>query len=144
MKNKLTYFRSVFISIIAIFTCIYFFYHVKFPLSYVNYIRQYSTKYNLEPEMVVSLINAESSFIPNSVSSSGAVGLMQILPSTAEYISKLINEEFDLKKLYEPETNIKYGCFYLNYLQVMYFLFSCFVFYNFLNLDLFFWLSFFV
>jgi len=116
MKKKFSYFISFFISIIIIFTFIYFFYNIKFPINYVGYINKYSTRYNLEPEIVASLINAESSYIATSVSSSGAVGLMQILPSTAEYISELIKEEFDLKKLYEPETNIKYGCFYLNYL----------------------------
>ena len=116
MKKKFAYFISFFISICIIFSFIYFFYNVRYPLNYVSYIKKYSNEYNIQPEMVASLINAESSYIPTAVSKSGAVGLMQILPSTAEYIAKLLNESYEAENLYKPEINIKYGCFYLNYL----------------------------
>ena len=41
---------------------------------------------------------------------------MQIIPLTAKWIASEFNEEYSEEKLYDAETNIKYGCFYLNYL----------------------------
>lgn len=122
MKNKKKNF--VVITLTVIMCCllglalIALYFNIKYPLKYKNEILKYSSVYDLNPAFVASLINAESSFNSNAVSHKGAVGLMQILPSTAEYISKLINDEsFSTNNLFDPETNIKYGCFYLSYLK---------------------------
>ena len=93
------------------------FYQIKYPVKYQDTINFYSQKYNLDNKLVASLINEESSFDVNSVSKSGAVGLMQILPSTAEYIAGMLKEDYKTINLKNPTTNIKYGCFYLNYLR---------------------------
>ena len=116
MKRKI-YFISFFICLFFIFSFIFAYYQIKYPLKFKEYILSYSEEYSLKPELVASLINAESSFNKNAVSSSGAIGLMQILPSTGEYIANLLGENFEEIDLYEAKTNIKYGCFYLNYLK---------------------------
>ena len=90
------------------------FLHV-YPIRYTKFIAYYAQKYNLEPSFVASVINAESKFKPNAKSSAGAVGLMQLLPTTADYISSYIIHED--ANLFEPDGNIKLGCAYLNYLQ---------------------------
>ena len=85
-----------------------------YPIKYRGIIVEYSEKYNLSPELISSIINAESGFDKDSVSYSGAMGLMQVIPSTAVEISnKLGYNEYDI---FNPRTNIEFGCFYLRYL----------------------------
>jgi len=95
-----------------------FYYFVSYPLKYKNYILVYSAEYNIKPPIVASVINAESSFNAAACSKSGAMGLMQILPGTGEYIAaRLSVENFDDSMLLNAETNIEFGCFYLRYLM---------------------------
>ena len=90
----------------------------RYPLEYKEEIEKCAKEFSLSPALVASVINAESSFDKDCVSSQGAIGLMQILPSTATYIAKLLGEnDFKTSQLFEPETNIRFGCFYLKYLQ---------------------------
>lgn len=69
-----------------------------------------------EPALVFALIKAESGFRADAVSSAGAVGLMQLLPSTAEYVCEREGMEFDEARLSEQEYNVTLGCLYLKYL----------------------------
>ncbi|WP_188020317.1 lytic transglycosylase domain-containing protein [Deferribacter autotrophicus] len=81
-----------------------------------------STKNNIDPYLVLSLILTESSFNHRSISRKGAIGLMQILPNTAYYISKF-NDDIDIshkKELFDPITNIKIGVSYFAYLLKKY------------------------
>ena len=72
--------------------------------------------YSVPEELVFAIIKVESNFDPNVVSSKGAIGLMQMLPSTYKWLSTKLKEEYDEAKLYDPETSIKYGTYYLQYL----------------------------
>lgn len=119
MKIKSVFIIPFFILLLLFFSFIYIFYSVNYPLKYKENIKYYSLRYGLKPELVASLINKESSFNKDAVSSAGAIGLMQILPSTALYISEMLKEEniFKIEDLYIPEVNIKYGCYYLKYLK---------------------------
>lgn len=116
-KNNLFYVLTFFLSLAILFGIVGVYYNVNYPIKYNNLILKYSNEYNLNAELVASLINEESSFNKNAVSSSGALGLMQILPSTGEYIASLLEEDFDVMNLFDPEINIKYGCYYLKYLS---------------------------
>ena len=87
------------------------------PLSYRPYIEQYAAQYNLQPAYVSSIILNESSYRTNAESNVGARGLMQLMPDTAEWIAhKLDVSNYDFSQLWEAETNIRFGCWYLNYL----------------------------
>lgn len=105
----------VFIALIIGFNIAY--YSAVYPLKYKNYISTYAGEYGLDKTLVCSVINAESGFNKDAKSSKGAVGLMQIMPQTAVFIANELGEEYDYEKLYDPQTNIRYGCFYLNYLR---------------------------
>ena len=54
-----------------------------YPTEFSEYVEKYSEKYNIEEEWVYALIKAESNFDKNSVSTSGAFGLMQLMEETA-------------------------------------------------------------
>ena len=117
-KRKIFYFISFFICITLFLVGAFVFYNIKYPLKFNQFINYYSNVFNLEPSLVASIINEESSFKCNCVSNSGAIGLMQIIPNTARYIAEeILKEEYIEEKLFLPETNIKYGCCYLNYLS---------------------------
>ena len=88
------------------------------PLSYRDWIGQYAGENNLEPAFVASIILNESSFRSGAESSVGARGLMQLMPETAEWIAgKLKDSDYSFDRMYDPETNIRYGCWYLGYLS---------------------------
>ncbi len=75
-------------------------------------------RHNIEPELIVAIIATESSFRKDIVSNKGAVGLMQLLPPTAHYISKKHNHSDFINDvdLYDPVMNIKLGISYFAYL----------------------------
>lgn len=84
-----------------------------YPREYRAHAEQYANLYGMEPNMVYAIMKAESGFRPHVVSYLGAVGLMQILPSTYEKeISKRIGREGKPEELYDPETNVQAGVWY--------------------------------
>ena len=87
-----------------------------YKLTYKDEIVRYAKKYDLDPYLVSSVIHVESSNRAEAVSSVGALGLMQIMPDTGEWIADKLGVEHDLENLKLPETNIEFGCWYLNFL----------------------------
>jgi soluble lytic murein transglycosylase len=86
------------------------------PLSYQDVIRQQAAADHLDPALVAAVIDTESKFDP-STSSAGAVGLMQLLPSTAEFLARRTHGyAFKVSDLQNPQVNITYGCYYLRFL----------------------------
>ena len=87
-------------------------------VTWQDYIEKYSAAYNLQPAFVTAIIRNESSFRANAESSVGARGLMQLMPDTAEWIAgKLDDDSYTFDSMWDPETNIRYGCWYLGYLS---------------------------
>lgn len=86
------------------------------PKKYKNFVVTFSDDYDLDIALVYSIIKVESDFDKDAVSKSGAMGLMQILPSTAKWIAKELGVDFEKQNLFEPELNIRFGCYYLRYL----------------------------
>ena len=90
---------------------------VMFPINYKQQIISECATNNLDPSFVASVICAESRFRESAVSGKGAVGLMQVMPSTAIWLAELYGDyDFVLDNLMLAEINIKYGCLYLRYL----------------------------
>jgi soluble lytic murein transglycosylase len=90
---------------------------LKYPLAYEKEIQKYSEKYRLDPFLVAGLIRQESGYNVKALSSSNAMGLMQIIPPTGKYIAEQVNfKGFSPNLLYEPEINIAFGTWYLTYL----------------------------
>ena len=89
-----------------------------YPYPYQEEVRTYAKKYHVDSNLVVAVIKTESNFKPDAVSHRGAIGLMQLMPATAEWIAGQLNDEsFSVQKLYEPDLNIRYGIWYLAELQ---------------------------
>jgi soluble lytic murein transglycosylase len=77
-------------------------------------IHRVAERYGFEPEMILAIIHTESAFRRDAVSSKGAVGLMQLLPSTAEEVAREIDLEWTGEHLLrDPDVNIEMGSYYL-------------------------------
>lgn len=88
-----------------------------YKTSYVDFINAECSKYEINPTEILSIIKAESNFNPNAVSSKNAIGLMQITLETANWCCERINMGYVTQAdLCVPETNIKIGVYYYNYL----------------------------
>jgi soluble lytic murein transglycosylase len=92
------------------------------PLSYRSEVVGYAHIYHLDPALVAAVIYEESRFRPDTRSSAGAIGLMQLLPSTARGIAEHTGgKRFRVPQdLYVPDLNIRYGCWYLHHLEQKY------------------------
>ncbi|NEZ49718.1 lytic transglycosylase domain-containing protein [Clostridium botulinum] len=89
-----------------------------YPMKYKEYIMKYSEQYDLDPYLVASVIKTESNFEKNAKSNKGAIGLMQLTPSTAKWAAKQMKiKNFKVDMLYNEEFNIKMGCWYLDNLK---------------------------
>ncbi len=93
-------------------------YKLAYPLYYIDEINIAAQKLKLDPYLITSLIREESYFNEHAKSSSNAIGLMQLIPSTANYItSKLSMDINSLADLENPRVNLYIGCNYLKYLK---------------------------
>lgn len=83
-----------------------------YPKRYSEYVEKYAEEFDLDENLVYSVIKAESKFNEKAISHKGAKGLMQVSDITRDWaIEELELEEVDI---FDPETNIKIGCWYLN------------------------------
>ena len=91
----------------------------NYPVAYTDLIITYAGEYDLDPYLVQSIMRCESSNDPTAVSEAGAIGLMQIMPDTGTWIAhKLdLDDVYTQDMLYDPETNIRFACWYLNFLN---------------------------
>ncbi len=86
----------------------------RYPLEYEHIVRGHAENYELDAALIAAVIYSESKFDADAESSSGAIGLMQLLPDTAEGIAlNTGGSEFVVDDLYDPEINVRYGSFYL-------------------------------
>ena len=105
----------VLIILIAIIGARELVYHVSFPVMYRDYVVKYSQEYDIDPYLLLAVINVESRFDKNATSHKGAIGLMQLTESTAHWIAESMgNENFNTDDLYDPETNIRMGAWYID------------------------------
>lgn len=91
---------------------------LRFPAPYRDVMREYTSELELDEAWVYGLVRQESRFVSTARSSSGAGGLMQLMPSTAKWIAKRLRlKDYDRKQLTIVDTNISMGTYYLR--QVM-------------------------
>jgi len=90
---------------------------LRYPLHYGSIVRGHAHNYDLEPALIAAVIYQESKFHADAKSDSGAIGLMQLLPSTAHGIALHTGgSKFRTDDLYNPEINVRYGAWYLRHL----------------------------
>ncbi|MFO8060293.1 MAG: lytic transglycosylase domain-containing protein [Bacillota bacterium] len=81
---------------------------------YSDLIERWAGEYRVDPHLVAAVIENESAFDPQRLSPEGAVGLMQILPSTAEISAAAVGmSDFTADRLWDPSVNIRLGTHYL-------------------------------
>ncbi len=93
---------------------------ILFPLYYKTYIKIISKKYNVKEEYIYSLVYAESLFNIEATSIDNAIGLFQLLPSTAKLVSKKLNMNDTNLTFYNPLYNTQLGIKYLHILLKKY------------------------
>lgn len=84
----------------------------RFPRRY----RETVENGGIAPSLVYAVMKAESNFREDAVSRAGALGLMQLMPSTAEFICAREGIGYERERLLEGEYNVRLGCLYLKYL----------------------------
>lgn len=128
MQKRITKILIILVIIVIMITLLFGVFRVQdiilkkiYPTKYSEYVYKYAEEYEVDPLLVFAIIKAESNFNPNVVSSSNAIGLMQLIDTTAEEIAKKLDINF-LKgaSLYNPELNIRLGTKYFSDLMKEY------------------------
>ena len=113
----------------AVFIVTRYFDDVKTKLEYASYPREYSQyvekaakDYDLNEELIYAVIRTESSFNPDAQSGAGACGIMQIMPSSFEWLQQKRDTvgEYTTEDLFDPEICIDYGSYLLKYFYDLY------------------------
>ncbi len=93
---------------------------IIYKKDYEEYVQKYAQEYNVDENLIYALIKAESNFNSNAKSSKDAIGLMQLMESTAQDVCKKtdlqISSDELSEKLLEPDININIGTKYLSIL----------------------------
>ncbi|HIW34035.1 MAG TPA: lytic transglycosylase domain-containing protein [Candidatus Paenibacillus intestinavium] len=89
-----------------------------YPVKYSDLIVESSEKYKVDPHLIAAVIRVETNFQTGRESPKGAVGLMQLMPTTSEWIVERANLEHISadKLLHDPTMSIELGTWYLNHL----------------------------
>ena len=90
---------------------------LNYPTEYSDIVEENAEEYNLEPALVYAVIRTESGFDPEAQSPVGACGIMQMMPSSFEWLQEKRGEEgkYTEHDLFDPEIFIDYGCYLLRY-----------------------------
>ncbi|MBR6513197.1 MAG: lytic transglycosylase domain-containing protein [Clostridia bacterium] len=85
-----------------------------YPLEYSDIISKYCNEYDVPKSVVFAMIKVESNFREDALSHADARGLMQLTPETFTWLAGKLGEEVSVDQLYDPETNIRYGTYYVS------------------------------
>jgi soluble lytic murein transglycosylase len=111
--------KTIFVILAVILIMVSFFYfetpyYLLRPVFHKQIINKYAKDYKLDPILIIAIIKVESNFFRRAKSQRGAIGLMQLLPSTAKELSNEIGfKDFKAEDLENPEVNIHLGMFYV-------------------------------
>jgi len=85
-----------------------------YPIEHQSVISRYADEYGLYEELVYGVIYTESRFASGAVSSKGASGLMQLTKMTADWGNQELEiDGYDYSGIFEPDLNVRLGCWYL-------------------------------
>lgn len=122
LKNVILIFSSLAIAVFALYLIIQNLGCVQemvgdtlYPMKYQQQVDRAAETYNLEKSLIYAVIRTESHFDPEAESHVGAVGLMQLMPESFEWLQGLRGQELDISELNNPDVNIDYGCYLLRY-----------------------------
>lgn len=114
IRGKLIIFAAIIVAALVLISQHKHILNYFYPLKYKDLIIRYSSEYGLDPYLVSALINVESHYNPDAESHKDAKGLMQITPQTGKWAAQELGiKDFDAKMLFNPDINIRMGCWYL-------------------------------
>lgn len=87
---------------------------INYPEKYKEYVEKYSEEYGVESELIFAIIKAESNFKEDVVSNKDAMGLMQLIESTAFEVAEKIDKEITKEDILNPEINVELGTKYIS------------------------------
>lgn len=93
-----------------------------YPIKFEDEVNTASQSYGVDKSLIFAVIRTESGFDPEAGSHAGAMGLMQIMPTTFEWLQTYYDGEITMEtdKLTNPEINIDYGTKFLKFLLERY------------------------
>lgn len=120
-RKKKKVLTIIFVALAFLFVSIfglYCYFKALYPMKHSELIAQYAAEYEIDPYLAAAVIWKESRFREDAVSGAGAMGLMQVMPETGQWIcQKMGRDDYAQERLFEPEYNIRLGCWYLSYLD---------------------------
>ena len=115
--KKIAVFIAIFLLAVYLFTSPWFLKNF-YPYPYRELLQTNCALYGLDPYFVLAIIKVESRFYSQAHSRAGALGLMQIMPTTGNWIASQMGwPEFSEAMLLEPDYNLPLGIWYLAYLK---------------------------
>ena len=108
-------FIIIFLSLLVLFSLFYFEFPINLlrPVFHKQTINYYAKDFKLDPLLITAMIKVESNFLRRARSNRGAIGLMQLMPTTARELGRELGmKSLKNKDLENPETNIRLGMYY--------------------------------
>ncbi len=125
LKKIFSFFGVLFLVLAAVLILFgYLPYSVKnnsFPLKYTEEVNRYSAEFDVDKAFVYAVIKVESNFDASASSDAGAIGLMQIIDDSFDWVKKKLGaDDLIFEDMYTPEYSIRFGCYMLDYLYEKY------------------------
>ena len=93
------------------------FWQLSYPRPYSDTVQAAAAEYGVDPLLIWAVMREESRYDPEALSYVGARGLMQVMPSTQEWIAEELGKEIAPGDAYDPETSIRMGAWFLRFLS---------------------------
>jgi soluble lytic murein transglycosylase len=92
---------------------------ILYPFPYREQVVYAAAQNQVDPHLVMAIIYNESHFVESAASKAGALGLMQIMPETGQWIAAQLGyrEGFSEEMLLRPDVNLQMGIWYMAYLN---------------------------
>ena len=93
-------------------------YKIFYPQKYSEQVTKYSSEFGVDEALIYAVIRTESGFRPEVESHAGAIGLMQLMPSTFDWLQEKLEGEviYTSEQLKDPDINVRYGTYFLSQL----------------------------
>ncbi|WP_131655599.1 transglycosylase SLT domain-containing protein [Methylocucumis oryzae] len=88
--------------------------NLRFPFKYQADVLTHAKQHGLEPALIYGVMRQESMLDSQALSSAGAIGLMQVMPTTGQQIARELGQNLRVADLYLAERNIQLGSYYVN------------------------------
>ena len=97
-------------------------YGFLYPQKYSDQVERYADEFGVDEDLLYAVIRTESGFRPEVESHAGAVGLMQLMPSTFDWLQEKLDGEvrYPADRLTDPDINVRYGAYFLSILLEKY------------------------